>query len=385
MFKRLTIVLVAVGLVTIFIAEAANARAIRLRRTVENVHECSSGDCVGAKKVTDRIFGAVEVTPGVYKPACEMTGTLVCEKADECGLVELYSIGLTQDSFVSDADFTDENEAIGIAVYETEAGEIDCLEATGGTYSDYKPNAIMVKSEYFSPASAPTPFYTVWEVCPDYSRITDPDSPFFGTDVFDCTKMWDSNSTAEEPKLPCCGVSNTLSVGVIGNGTVTSDDENINCSTDCEWVYNGTTAPIDACPEVTLTATPENGLGAVYTFTGWSGDCSGTALCTVIPPASVTATFEADSFLLTVTLSDRDSNDRVRIFNPSDLVFQETGKNVCDRDQCTVWVDLGVSVVLKKQGDSIMWGGVCDGVPNNNTNCAIVMDAAKEAIVFFDN
>ena len=40
MFKRLMIGLVAVGLVVMFIAEAADARSIRRRNTVENFHEC---------------------------------------------------------------------------------------------------------------------------------------------------------------------------------------------------------------------------------------------------------------------------------------------------------------------------------------------------------
>ncbi len=86
MFKRLLIGLVAVGLVTIFIAEAAHALSIRRRNTVENTHRCEAtfpdsqtpDPCFGADLVTDTLYGYDESTG---KAICKMTGTVICEPA----------------------------------------------------------------------------------------------------------------------------------------------------------------------------------------------------------------------------------------------------------------------------------------------------------------
>ena len=78
----------------------------------------------------------------------------------------------------------------------------------------------------------------------------------------------------------------TLTVTNGGNGTVTGTGgtANINCGATCSETENKGTA-------VTLTATANSG----YTFSGWSGGCSGTGTCSVpfTANASVTATFGA--------------------------------------------------------------------------------------------
>ena len=62
----------------------------------------------------------------------------------------------------------------------------------------------------------------------------------------------------------------TVSKTGTGNGTVTSSPSGITCGTDCTESYNdGTT--------VTLTANQD----ANFSFTGWSGACTGTGTCTV--------------------------------------------------------------------------------------------------------
>jgi phosphoserine aminotransferase len=84
-----------------------------------------------------------------------------------------------------------------------------------------------------------------------------------------------------------------LTVTKIGNGAVTSTPANINCGTTC-------TATITNLTTITLTATP----AADSTFSGWSGDCTGTSTCTVsmTDARNVTATFTLTS-ITPITLS----------------------------------------------------------------------------------
>ena len=75
-----------------------------------------------------------------------------------------------------------------------------------------------------------------------------------------------------------------LSVTKVGNGTITSTPSGINCGPNCSFAYAQGSS-------VSLAATPDSG----YTFSGWSGACSGTSTCNVTMSAaqSVTATFTA--------------------------------------------------------------------------------------------
>lgn len=76
--------------------------------------------------------------------------------------------------------------------------------------------------------------------------------------------------------------SYTLTVGKSGSGTVISNDGSINCGSSCSSTYASGAS-------VTLAATAGNG----YTFSGWSGVCSGTGSCvvTMTQARSVTAIF----------------------------------------------------------------------------------------------
>ncbi len=77
---------------------------------------------------------------------------------------------------------------------------------------------------------------------------------------------------------------NALTVSKAGSGTVTSSPSGINCGADCSESYSSGTS-------VTLTAQAANG----YTFSGWSGPCSGTGSCTVSMSQArvVSATFSS--------------------------------------------------------------------------------------------
>ena len=87
----------------------------------------------------------------------------------------------------------------------------------------------------------------------------------------------------------------TLTVSTVGNGTVTSTDGFISCPGTCSHSYPPNT-------QVTLNATPSGG----WTFSGWSGACSGTGPCvvTMTQSLSVGATFTQNPiYTLTVTTS----------------------------------------------------------------------------------
>jgi len=78
------------------------------------------------------------------------------------------------------------------------------------------------------------------------------------------------------------GTSYTLTVTNAGGGTVTDNLSQISCPSTCTGTYSSGT-------NVTLTATANAG----YTFSGWTGACSGTGTCVVTMTSNmaVTATF----------------------------------------------------------------------------------------------
>ena len=104
----------------------------------------------------------------------------------------------------------------------------------------------------------------------------------------------------------------SLSISKAGNGTVASTPSGINCGTSCSFNFvAGTT--------VTLRATPDAG----FTFSGWSGSCTGTADCKLTLSTNTTVTANFFNSL----------SDRIGIYRPS------TGEWFLDRNGNGTWDD----------------------------------------------
>ena len=82
----------------------------------------------------------------------------------------------------------------------------------------------------------------------------------------------------------------TLTKSLAGGGTITSSPAGINCGISCSTQ----TATYSSGTAVNLTASPAAG----YTFSGWSGACTGTGTCSITMSSdqSVTATFAVAPF-----------------------------------------------------------------------------------------
>ena len=156
----------------------------------------------------------------------------------------------------------------------------------------------------------------------------------------------------------------TLTVSKTGAGTVTSVPAGIDCGATC-------TSNFSFFSTVTLTAKPAAG----YSFTGWSGACTGTGTCTVTMDAarSVTANFQLPPYALTVSK-----------IGTGTVTSTPAGIN-CG-PTCTYNFPYLTSVTLTAtpaQGYKFLfWSGACEG--NYTTTCTVTMDAAKSATANFD-
>jgi len=131
----------------------------------------------------------------------------------------------------------------------------------------------------------------------DYSSLAiDPtdDCTFWYTAEYMPTNGGNWSTRIASFSFPSCTQTSSLTVSEVGQGIVTSTDGTINCtngSGTCHATYaNGTS--------VTLNATPASG----WTFSQWSGACSGSNPCNVIMNSNLnaTATF-LQNFTLTVS------------------------------------------------------------------------------------
>jgi hypothetical protein len=89
-------------------------------------------------------------------------------------------------------------------------------------------------------------------------------------------------------------VDSDLITVVVGNGTISSTDGLVNCSTNCQTFYPNTASVI-------LNAVPNLG----YEFGGWTGACTGLGQCSLALPhiTTVQATFSATAGTTTMAVS----------------------------------------------------------------------------------
>ncbi len=156
----------------------------------------------------------------------------------------------------------------------------------------------------------------------------------------------------------------TLTKAGAGSGTVTSSPAGVNCGTTCSASFNNGTS-------VTLTATAAAG----STFAGWSGACTGTGSCvvTMTSAQSVTATFNLQSFALTLAKAGAGSGNVT-----SSPVGIDCGAT------CSATYTNGTSVTLTPTaaaGSTFAgWSGACTGTGA----CTVSMTAAKSVTATFN-
>lgn len=149
-----------------------------------------------------------------------------------------------------------------------------------------------------------------------------------------------------------------------GSGTVSSSVGGINCGPSCS-----ATLPLGS--NVTLTATPASG----STFAGWSGDCTGTGVCTLSmhAPRQVTAQFNAGP-PQTLTVSKSGAGFGFVGSSPA---------GISCGIQCASSFPAGSSVTLQAtplEGSSFTgWSGDCSGTGP----CNLIMSSARNVTANF--
>jgi serine protease len=151
------------------------------------------------------------------------------------------------------------------------------------------------------------------------------------------------------------GTRYQLTVTNPGNGNITSSPAGINCGSTCSALFNSGTA-------VTLTATPASG----YTFTGWTGDCSGAGACTLTMTSNknVGASFAQSPYLLSIT-------------NPGNGNITSSPAGINCGSTCSAPFNSGTAVTLTATPASGFtftgWTGDCSGAGA----CTLTMTSNK--------
>lgn len=149
-----------------------------------------------------------------------------------------------------------------------------------------------------------------------------------------------------------------------GTGSVTSTPPGIDCPTTCSAAFPQST-------QVKLSAAPEKN----YFFDGWSGACSGTALCTVSMTGTekVSATFDPGE-VLTVSITGTGAGNVTSA--PSGISCPAI---------CSFTFPPNTAVTLSETPDSndafLSWAGACTG----SANCRVTLDASMSITANFSS
>jgi NOL1/NOP2/fmu family ribosome biogenesis protein len=164
--------------------------------------------------------------------------------------------------------------------------------------------------------------------------------------------------TATFTQLP-----NSLSVTVVGQGTVASNPAGINCPGDCGEPYPPGTL-------VTLTATPSAG----WAFSAWSGDCTGTnptIPVTLNTAKACTATFTQLSYALYVSVNGQGT-----------VGSSPAGIN-CPGDCAETYLSgttVGLTATPSAGWQLSQWSGDCSGA---NPTALVLMNANRACTATF--
>ena len=159
----------------------------------------------------------------------------------------------------------------------------------------------------------------------------------------------------------------TVTLAGTGTGTVTSNPPGINCGKICNANFNLGT-------QVTLTETP----GANSSFAGWSGGgCSGTnPTCVVTMNSSqqVTATFNSNQPVLTVSLAGTGAG-----------TVTSSPPGISCNPTCVASFAAGTEVTLTETPEGsdqfVGWSGACSG---SNSTCTLTLNANENVTATFN-
>ena len=267
-------------------------------------------------------------------------------------------------------DFTDES-TLNINLAGTGGGQVNFLDNAGDpqtctptcteefTWFIFFPFADMPELTAIAAAGST---FTGWTVEPAGAIVS-------GCDALSITCVvnmgFDNPITATANFAPA---PNTFPLAVLkagtGQGTVTSAPAGIDCGADCGESYTQGSV-------VTLTATPATG----STFTGWSGACTGTGSCVVTMNAaqSVTATFDTQTFPLSVSLTGNGTGG-----------VSSTPPGIACPGTCTASFPEGTAVTLTAQAapGTLFQGWTGAGCAGTGT-CVVTMNQAQSVSAAF--